>query len=108
MLSVGLPQSAPAQEPPAIPPELQDIQTTISIRADSQQKVKDTYYLRGHVAVTFREMKLTADEANFDESTGEVVARGRVTFTAPEAHFEADEAHYSLRSGRGWFSNGHG
>ena len=95
-----------AQAP--IPPRFQDASHTVSILADSQEKVEDTYRLTGHVEVTYRAMKLTADEATFDDSSGEVVARGHVTFTDPGARLEADDAHYNVESGTGWFLNAHG
>lgn len=108
LLILGFPFFGRAQQPPAIPSELQDLQTTLNIRADSQQKVKNTYRLQGHVEVTYQQLKLTADEATYDESSGEVVARGHVTFIDPKAHLEAEEAHYNVRSGEGWFSRCHG
>jgi LPS-assembly protein len=37
-----------------------------------------------------------------------VVAKGHVTFDDPRAHLEADEAHYNIRTTKGWFLNGHG
>ncbi len=100
--------TALGQQRPEIPSALQDLKSTVSIRADSQEKVKDTYQLCGHVEVTYQEMKLTADEASFDASTGDVVARGHVTFADSESRLEADEAHYNVRTGLGWFSNGRG
>lgn len=100
--------TALGQQRPQIPSALQDLKSTVSLRADSQEKVKDTYQLCGHVEVTYQEMKLTADEASFDASTGDVVARGHVTFADSESRLEADEAHYNVRTGLGWFSNGRG
>lgn len=92
----------------AFPLVPEDAENTITIRADSQQKEKETYHLRGHVQVTYQEMKITADEATYDESSGEISAAGHVTFQDPDTDLEADEAHYNLRTGRGLFSNGHG
>jgi LPS-assembly protein len=108
ILCSGLLLTALGQQLPEIPPGLHDLQSTINIRADSQEKAKEIYHLRGHVEVTYQKMKLNADEASFDASTGDVVARGHVTFTDAESHLEADEAHYNVRSGLGWFSNGRG
>ncbi len=102
ILLIVLPPAA-AQQIPEIPPELQDSASTISIRADTQEKVKDVFQSRGHVEVTYQEMKITADEASYDDSSGEIVARGNVTFTDPKSHLVADEAHYNVRTGRGWF-----
>ena len=105
ILCSGLSLTAWGQQLPEIPPELQDLTSTVSIRADFQEKAKETYHLRGHVEVTYQKMKLTADEASFDASTGDVVARGHVTFTDAESRLDADEAHYNVRTGWGWFSN---
>jgi LPS-assembly protein len=93
---------------PAVPLELQDRRTTVSIRADSQEKDRNVYHLRGHVEVTFQDMKLTADEASFDEANGNVQARGNVTFADSGSRLEADEAFYNVQTGMGWFSNGRG
>lgn len=107
-LSLGVLPGALAQQAPEIPPELQDLQSTISIRADSQQKVKDVYELRGHVEIVYQKITLTADEASYDDSSGEVVARGHVTFADSESYLEADEAHYNVWTGKGWLTNGRG
>src|SRR2546421_427385 len=66
-----------AQAP--IPREFQDTSHTARVLSDFQEKVGDMYRLAGHVEVTYRQMKVTADEATFDDSSGEVVARGHVT-----------------------------
>src|SRR3989454_2297656 len=103
------PPGARAQQAQApIPREFQDTSHTVRVLSDSHEKVQDTYRLTGHVEVTYREMKVTADEATFDDSSGEVVARGHVTFTDPEARLEANDAHYNVESGTGWFLNAHG
>ncbi|MGD0920788.1 MAG: LPS assembly protein LptD [Terriglobia bacterium] len=105
ILCSGLSLTAWGQQLPEIPLELRDLTSTVSIRADFQEKAKETYHLRGHVEVTYQKMKLTADEASFDASMGDVVARGHVTFTDAQSRLEADEAHYNVRSGLGWFTN---
>jgi len=97
-----------AGQQPEIPLDLQNLQKTISARADSQEKDRDTYRLQGHVEVIFRDMKLTADEASFNEANGDVHAKGNVTFIDATSNFEADEAFYNIQTGVGWFSNGHG
>jgi LPS-assembly protein len=99
---------ASAQKPPAIPAALEDKEHTITLRADRQVKEKQVFHLNGHVVVTLRDWKLTADQATYDESTGEVVAKGHVTFDDPSAHLEADEAHYNVQTAKGWFSNASG
>jgi LPS-assembly protein len=97
-----------AQQQPSIPLEFQNSGKIVSIRADSQEKSKDLYHLRGHVEVTYQEMKLTADEVTYDETTGEVVGTGHVLFTDPRSHIAADEVHYNIRTQKGWFSKAQG
>ena len=92
----------------AIPLQLQGSQSTITLHADSQQKEGDIYRALGHVEITYRGMKLTADEASYNATSGEVVARGNVLFTDPQSHIAADEVHYNVRTQKGWFSNGTG
>ena len=91
-----------------IPPELRDIQTTVSVNADSQEKDGDIWHLRGHVVVTYQDRKLTADEATYHEVTKDIVAKGHVTMTDSAGHLEGDEAHYNVESGAGWITNTHG
>lgn len=110
MAALGLIANMPAaaQNPSAIPPELRNDQSTVTIRADRQEKIQQTYSLHGHVIITLRDWKLTADEASYDDRSGEVVAKGHVTFDDPRTHLEADEAHYNIHTTQGWFLNGHG
>jgi len=78
------------------------------VRADSQEKDKDTSHLRGHVQIDYEEMRVTADEASIDYASGDVMARGHVVFDDPKSHLVADEVHYNIRTQKGWFSNGVG
>ncbi len=87
----------------SVPFQLPESEEVVKIRADSQEKDKQAYHLRGHVEVTYQDMKLTADEASYDEATQEIVARGDVTFTDPNTRLEADEAHYNVQSQKGVF-----
>ncbi|MDR3673948.1 MAG: putative LPS assembly protein LptD [Acidobacteriota bacterium] len=80
----------------------------VSIHADSQQKDKNTYHLRGHVNIVYEDMHVTADEASFDDTSGDVMARGHVVFDDPKSHLLAEEVHYNIRTQKGWFSNGAG
>jgi len=80
----------------------------VTIRADSQQKDKGTYHLRGHVQIVYEQMRVTADEASFDDASGDIMARGHVVFDDPKSHLVADEVHYNIRTQKGWFSNGVG
>lgn len=99
---------AQAQQGCLIPPEFRNSQTTLTIHADSQEKVKDIYTLRGHVVMTYQDMRIAADLVSYDDSTGEVRARGHVVFDDSKGHLEADQAQYNVYSDQGWFSHAHG
>jgi LPS-assembly protein len=106
--SLALTPSAHAGQGVILPSELRNAFTTVTIRADSQQKLRDTYKLLGHVEVSYREMRLTADQATYNSSTGDVEASGRVAFSDPKAYLEADHASYNVVAGTGTFSGVHG
>jgi len=80
----------------------------VVIQSDTQEKDKDIFHLRGHVNIVYEGFHLNADEVTFDESSGDVVARGHVIFDDPKSHLTADEVHYNVKSKQGWFSNGVG
>ena len=107
-VALGMALISSAQQQPSVPLDLQNSDKTVSIRADSQERSKDLSRLRGHVQVTYRRMKLTADEVTYNEVSGEVVATGHVLFIDPRSHITADEVHYNVRTEKGWFSNGRG
>ena len=96
------------QQQHSVPLNFQSPDKILSVRADSQEKDKGIYHLRGHVEVTYRGMKLTADEVTYDEASAEIVGTGHALFIDPRAHIAADDVHYNIRTQKGWFSNGHG
>jgi LPS-assembly protein len=107
-VALGMALISSAQQQPSVPLELQNLDKMLRVRADSQEGGKDIDRFRGHVEVTYRGMKLTADEVTYDQASGEVVGTGHVLFIDPRSHIAADEVHYNVRSQKGWFSNGHG
>src|SRR5215831_9354858 len=63
---------ARAQQIPGveIPAELQDSRRTVTIRADSQQKIQNVYRLLGHVEITYQNLRLAADRISFNDANG--------------------------------------
>lgn len=98
LLIAPLAVSSRAAQRPAAPEE-------VTILADAQQKEKERYLLQGHVEIHYRGMKLTADEATYNEQTQQATARGHVTFEREDTFLEATEADYNLATGRGRFRN---
>ncbi|HWP85209.1 MAG TPA: LPS assembly protein LptD [Terriglobia bacterium] len=78
---------------------------TVEMRADAQERDGDRYRLRGHVEIAYGAMLLTADEAEYDASTGELTASGAVHFTEKrqQASIRARRARYNLRQATGHF-----
>jgi LPS-assembly protein len=107
-VALGTALISSAQQQPAVPLELGSPDRIITLRADSQERDKDIDRFRGHVEVTYRGMKLTADEVTYDGASGEVVGMGHVLFIDPRSHIAADEVHYNIRRQSGWFSKAHG
>ena len=101
-------QTTAEQQTPLIPLEFQNLEDTVTVRADSREITKESYRLHGHVVVTYQNFKLTSDDAIYNRATDEVIATGHVTFTDPKAHLEANEVHYNLKTRKGWFASGHG
>jgi LPS-assembly protein len=104
-VALGMALISSAQQQLSVPLDLHNSEKTLRLRADSQEKDKDTYHLRGHVEVTYRGMKLTAREVTYDEASGEVTGTGNVLFIDPRSHIVAHEVHYNIRTEAGWFSN---
>lgn len=98
-----------AQQPPCFqPPDPQPESTTLFVQADHQKWIKNVFYGRGHVLITYKEIRMTSDQASYSRSTGDLDARGRVVFDDSHGHLEAARAHYNVYSDRGWFSKVHG
>ena len=86
------------------PFDFPDEKRTLTIHADSQEKVGDIFRLRGNVEIVRGDMTLRADEASYDVVLGEVAAFGGVTFKDPHANLRAEEAHYYFFTSKGWFN----
>lgn len=78
---------------------------TVRITADRQEKFGHIFHLRGSVEILFRDMRLTADEVDYDETTRDVDARGNVRFERAANHedLRARDAHYNLLTELGQF-----
>jgi LPS-assembly protein len=109
---------AGAQEPAAPPgaPFLRRLaaagnaQEIIRILADRQEKFGEIYHLRGNVEITYGDMRLTADEVDYDQAAGTADARGNVHFIreSSQEDIQAQDAHYDLQTELGQFYHVHG
>lgn len=97
--------------PPATPPILERFsaagtpQNTVRFTADRQERLGAIMHLRGNAEVMFGDMRLTAEEVDYDEYTRSVDARGQVHFSrqSTQEDIQADDAHYNLDTELGQF-----
>jgi LPS-assembly protein len=77
----------------------------VVIRARQQEKIGDTYKLRGDVEITYRNYTLRAEDATYDSKTGEAQASGGVTLDGGprDEHLSATHATYNVASQSGTF-----
>lgn len=77
----------------------------LDMKANEQQKLGDVYKLLGAVELQYEEMKLRADQVDYDPVSGEIVADGDVYFerSGQNERIEAARAEYNLRTGTGRF-----
>ena len=98
---------AGAQQP-EIPAEFKNPFNTVTVYADSQQAAHNVLTLTGHVEIDSRGASLFADEAVYDQSTGQIDARGHISLTDPKAYLAAEGAKYNVKTEMGVFSKVHG
>ncbi len=82
----------------------------VRITADRQEKEGSRYHLQGSVEIAFRDMRLTADEADYDEGTQVAVVRGHVRLerSVQNEDIHAERAEYNLETEKGVFYQVHG
>ncbi len=73
-----------------------------------QQKKGDLFIADGDVDITYSDMRLRADHAEYNNATSEASARGHVIFDFENQHLEADDGVLNVASGHGIFHNVHG
>ena len=99
------PAIPPAQASPLSPPARPNEGEAVTIKAREQEKAGDVYKLHGEAEVDYRNWVLRADEATYDDVTGEVIASGHLTLDGGrhDEHIVASHGHYNVRSETGTF-----
>jgi LPS-assembly protein len=103
----ALAASAQSARPPGVAPPGPN---EVVIWAVTKTVEGHVYHLRGSVSLQTTEFQLWADEADYNEETGEAQARGHIHFQQFLRGEElwADRAEYNLRLDTGRFYNVHG
>jgi len=71
----------------------------------AQRRVGSVYIADDDVDITYGDMRLRADHVEYDDSTSQASAKGRVIFDFENQHLEGDEGHLNVATGRGTFKN---
>ena len=113
LLGVFLAATASAQQGSELfaePPLLVPGQAGTEIRAFSQESVGPMRYLKGSVEIRFGNSVITAQEVDYNDSTGETEARGDVRFqnSSRQEDLHASKISYNSQTGAGTFYDVHG
>jgi len=101
IISFVFPLILPAQE--FLPPELSNISGPINITADDvvYWKQEDRYLAKGHVILETDRFKLTCDEAEVDNSTGDYEARGNVQLIGEQGNLQCESLKFNSKNHTG-------
>jgi len=82
----------------------------VRISAEHQQKDGSVSHFRGNVEVLYHDMRLTADEIDYDDETGLVTSRGHVHFEQKtrDENIYAESGTYNVQTDIGHFLTTHG
>lgn len=87
----------------------QDMDGTVTLLSDSQERIgKSRFRARGNVAISFQDMLITGDEAEYDEETREGFISGHVRFSQKEQWLTCSRAEFNFGSQTGVFYNASG
>ncbi len=82
---------------------------TVVLLSDFQERVTRTRYrASGHVRVTFQDMLITCDEAEYDEATRDGWAKGNIRFSQGKQWFSCSRAEFNFENQTATFHDASG
>lgn len=94
-------QHCPPLPPYPIPMQSEeDTKTSISA-TEAQRTGQNSYLFKGKVLLHAQEQSLLTDEANYNESTGDLVASGNIYYRKRTLEFQGSGAHINLLRSKG-------
>lgn len=75
----------------------------LTLTADSQREYKKVFFADGNVDIVYEDVRLRADQVEYNEQTKVAIARGHVQFDHENQHLDADDANYNFETERGTF-----
>jgi LPS-assembly protein len=70
-----------------------------------QSKKGDTYFAEDDVDIRYGDLRLRADQVEYNSITSQAIARGHIQFDFDNQHIESDESELNISTGRGTFKN---
>jgi LPS-assembly protein len=81
----------------------------VVLLSDSQRKLSKTRYrAEGHVRITYKDIVMTGEEAEYDEKTGEGFLKGQTRFTRKEEWLICSKAEFDFKNQTGIFYDASG
>lgn len=108
--ATGLAAQAPkAASPERVRTELPYRDGKVVLVSDFQEKVTGTRYrAKGHVEITYQDIVLTCEEAEYDEETGEGLTRGTTRFSQNKQWLSCSRAEFNFSNQTGTFYDASG
>jgi LPS-assembly protein len=82
-----------------------DDEERVVLHAETQLGTADGWHGEGEVQIVYQDIDIRCDEADWNRTTGEVVARGNVILDRGPSRFTADEARFNIQTKTGTFFN---
>ena len=77
----------------------------VVLKAEIQNATADIWHGEGSVHILYQDIEIHCDEVDYDNSSGDLVARGNVIVDRGPSRFTAEEARFNLKAKTGIFIN---
>lgn len=106
---IGMPFQAETVARERVRTEIPYREGTVVMLSDTQERITKTRYrAAGHVEITYRDIVLTADEAQYDEQTQEGFAQGQTRFSQKQQWLTCSRAEFNFSTQTGVFYDAQG
>jgi LPS-assembly protein len=82
-----------------------DEEERVVLHAESQRATAEGWHGEGEVQILYQDIDIRCDAADYNRSTGEVVATGNVVLDRGPSRFTADQAQFNINTKTGVFYN---
>ncbi|HSW38854.1 MAG TPA: putative LPS assembly protein LptD, partial [Acidobacteriota bacterium] len=96
------------KEPEQVRTDIEHRDGAVTIISDVQEKIASRHRAKGRVKITFRDMVITGEEAEYDEETGKGHIAGQVNFSQGEQWLSCSRAEFDFSTRTGAFYDASG